>query len=122
MKHVRKNPTVIMSKTFKDEVNQPSIKGFILSNTPTRNSPVKRKHSPTGEITDTKKLIKSPDITNMAVNNNIEESAESNIDNEVLKALEKLLDSLRMDIKTLTRSHKEIKNDVRDNVILQEEN
>ena len=113
-----------MSKTvFKDEVDQPSIKSFITSNTPTRSIPVKRKHSPLTDSLETKKLIKSPDITtNMSEASPIEKGETGTIDNDVLKALEKLLEPLRKDIKALTTSHREIKVDVRNNVILQEEN
>ena len=113
-----------MSKTvFKDKVDQPSIKGFITTNTPVRSSSVKRKHSPTTDPLDTKKQIKSPDIsTNMSEASPNEKEGTGNIDNDVLKALEKLLEPLRKDIKDLTTSHKEIKLDVRNNAILQEEN
>ena len=113
-----------MSKTvFKDEVDQPSIKGYIFTNTPARSSPVKRKHSPTTESPETKKQIKSPDISiTMSETSSRRKEETENIDNDVLKALEKLLEPLRKDIKDLTTSHKEIKLDVRNNVVLQEEN
>ena len=117
-----------MSKKFRDELDQPQIKEFIVINqasgseTP-RSSSVKRKPSPSVELTrEAKKLVTSPDITKMANNKEEVLIKEANIDSDVLKALEVLLEPLRTDIKRLTTSHMEIKRDVKDNAILQEEN
>ena len=133
-------PNSIMSKSLKEETNQLSItdvKGFMITNTTrnsrgqqkrpaeSRSSSLKRKNLTQNkeDTREPKKQITSPDITRMSTENTTAASNNPiNINIDVLKALELLLEPLRSDIKALTTSHREIKNDMKDTVTLNAEN
>ena len=131
-----------MSKTLKEETNQPSIrnvKGFVVTNVtrkprignkgqaePRSNSAKRKESASKEEVTrESKKKITSPNITKMSGKEEEVPNTPNNIqaiDKDVLKALEFLLEPLRSDIKALTTSHDEIKSDMRETISLNAEN
>ena len=116
-----------MNKNLKEEIDQPSIKEFILSTSITKrtSSPLKQKKTESGDTPRSQKnTITSPDITTMAGRGSeqTEDPKPAPIDQNVLSALEMLLEPMRTEIRNLTKSHLDIKTNISENSLLKAEN
>ena len=114
-----------MNKNFKEEMDQLSIKEYIVSAWHQTLSPFKRKKIDSGDTPRSpKKTITSPDITTMAGQGleHTEDPASTPVDQTVMLALERLLEPMRTEIRNLTKSHLDIKTNISENTLLKAEN